>query len=159
MLAPSGVAFRGIVSSVNGLHEILTAALLLFSLAISQAGLLPHYQCLCPVSGKHRAACCCKAESKASGCCKKPDEKREERPATATRPSETMGGCCHCFEATDEPPEPSPAERPSGNLLEIVPTPVWREIILPLPPPPPVRAVPLREDLRPPPSPQRIQYC
>ena len=142
--------------------RFLITALLLFGLATSQAGLLTLKHCLCPVSGKHRAACCCKVESKADGgCCKKADEKPEKRPSTAARPSEMKAACCQCVEASsDEQPEPSPAELPtSGNLIEILPAPVWAEIILPLPPPPAARAVPLGEVLRPPPSPRRIQYC
>ena len=134
--------------------------MLLVGLVTSHAGLLSLGHCLCSKSAMHRAACCCKPESKAKGCCEKTDEKPEDRSSIALRLVEKGSSSCHCFEAADEQPEPSPAELPSENLLESLTSPVLVEIILPLPPPAPARVAPSGEVLRPPPpSPRRIQYC
>ena len=160
-LAPRGLRF--VVSHVVSTDYVrfFITAFLLFCLATSQAGLLTLDHCLCPVSGKHRAACCCKAEANTiGGCCKKADEKSKKLPSTVARPSEKKAVCCQCFMAADEAPQPSPAELPSENLLESLTSPVLVEIILPLPPPAPARVAPSGEVLRPPPpSPRRIQYC
>jgi len=136
----------------------LATIVLLFSLVFSQAGLASLGSCLCPTSTEHRAACCCgSASSDSEGCCEIPSPE-EESPEQGERDGDS-GRSCPCLHASNEAPEPEPAEVPTESLLGLLSVPeAAEEVLKPLRPPLEVATFP-PSAVRSPVSPTRIRFC
>ncbi|MGK0189969.1 MAG: hypothetical protein ACI9R3_005788 [Verrucomicrobiales bacterium] len=143
--------------------RFLISILLLVCLVSSQAGILTLERCLCSNSAKHRAACCCGAESQVEGSCCKQTEKQDvsdpSGSSVAIENAKSAGSSCLCVKASGDQPEPAPAEVQVENLIAIPSISESVVLIKPLPQPPSIHAATYSEKLKPPASPQRIQYC
>ena len=136
----------------------LATIVLLFSLVFSQAGLASLGSCLCPTSTEHRAACCCgSASSDSGGCCEIPSPKKE-RPEKEES-NGVSARSCPCLHASNQVPEPEPAEVPTESLLGLLSVPeAAEEVLKPLRPPLEATTYP-PPAVRTPVSPTRIRFC